>query len=265
MRRPTRGPLRPTSRRTDHPRPESPSRVDELRSEADAAFEAAVGAKESNDLGEAADAYREALTSYRTVLDEVDAGAAEIRAEIEASVESTQSALSAVETRRERRRDLAETLGAGERNFQVAVVAYAQGSRTLARIRFRQARDAFEEATDIIEDGDDDLLTPPVEVSVEPDRTFASTALRELLAVPEAATVALSDAGVDTLEELESAAELPWIPPAVESLSADLDDETETTVTLLSWWSGNGSHAFDAAATVSRRRDQAEYGFSRCS
>nr|WP_309243416.1 PQQ-binding-like beta-propeller repeat protein [Halorubrum ezzemoulense] len=249
----------------DRSRSDDSSRVDELRSEADAALEAAVAAKESNDLGEAADAYRAALTGYRAALDELDAGAAETRAEIEASVESTQGALSAVETRRERRRDLAETLEAGERNFQVAVVAYARGSRTLARIRFRQARDAFEEATELIEGGDHDLLAPPVEANVEPDRTFASAALRELPALPEAATAALSDAGVDTLGELESAAEPPWTPPAVEALSVDLDDGTETTATLLSWWNGDGNYAFDAAATVSRRRDQAEYGFDRCS
>jgi tetratricopeptide (TPR) repeat protein len=153
------------------------STVDELRSEADVALETAVAAKENNNFDETIHAYSEALSKYQAALDKLDAGAAETRAEIEASIDSTRDDLEVVKNLYEKRKELIGLLETAEHDFQVAIVAYAQGSQTLARIRFRQARDSFTDAVERITNSDHSLLTPPVDVSVEPDRELASNTL----------------------------------------------------------------------------------------
>ncbi|SDF44204.1 PQQ-like domain-containing protein [Halorubrum xinjiangense] len=252
---------------TDQSGTDASSRVDEFRSEAETALEMAVAAKENNLFDEAEDAYDVALTQYEAALDELDAGDAETRTKVEESIDAAHAELTALETLHEQQEEIIETLETAEHSFQVAIMAYVEGSQTLARIRFRQARDSFAEAVDIVEDSDEDLLSPPVEVSVQPDRELASTALSELPAVPEAAVASLSDAGVNEIDELEEREEPPWPPTPVETLATEetTSDRVETTLTLLSWWEDTDSHEFETAAAVSRRRDQAEYGFARSS
>lgn len=82
--------------------------------------------------------------------------------------------------------------------------------------------------------------------------------------IPEAETAVLADAGIETLTELESGETPPWIPPAVEPLTAEEppNDQVITTLAVLSWWT-EASTVFDAAAAVSRRRDQANYRFTQ--
>jgi len=241
--------------------------VGELRSEAEASVETAATARETADFGEAVDAYTEALTQYQAVLNEVDPGVTETRTEIEESIETIHKEIESVEAHEKQRTELIDRLNTAERSFQVGIVAYSEGNETLSGIRFRQARDAFEEAIDLVENSDQDLLTPPVEVNAQPDRELASTTLSELPMIPETATVALVESGIDTLNELESAEGPPWSPDVVKTLVAEetVSDSTVTTLTLLSWWNGTNSYAFDTVAEVSRRRDQADYGFSQSS
>jgi hypothetical protein len=240
--------------------------IDTLRSEAETAVETAVTARNNTNYAEAVDAYNEALTQYQAALKQLDTGATERRTEIQTAIESLRTDLEAIKTRSEQRDNLIELLNAAEQSFQVAIVAYVQGSQTLARIRFRQARNGFEEASAILEEGDD-LLTPPVEVSVQPDRELASTTLSALPVIPESETEALADAGIETLADLESSEEPPWIPPTVETLANNgmVNAEVVTTLIFLSWWNTTDKYEFDTLSTVSRRRDQADYGFTQSS
>jgi len=179
----------------------------------------------------------------------------------------TREKLNAVERQQEQRSDLIEILTTAERSFQVGIVAYTQGSKTLARIRFRQARDAFEGAIDILENSDEDLLTPPVEVNVKPERQLVSTTLSELPQVPETAAAGLANAGVATLDELEPSEESPWLPAVVEALVSEetIDQNVGITLTLLSWSDDTGNYEFDSEAAISRRREQADYGHAQSS
>ncbi|MDB9249185.1 hypothetical protein PN419_09295 [Halorubrum ezzemoulense] len=258
-------PAERASRETEHTT--DATSIDELRSEAESFRETAVDARANNDFDESIDAYGAAVARYQAILDELDTGAAESREEIEQSFDATREELETVRTLNDHRQELLETLKTAEQSFQVAIVAYTEGSQTLARIRFRQARDSFESALDLVEGSDEDLLSPPVKVSVEPDRTLPSTMLGELPAVPEPATASLADAEVETVTELESSEEPPWPPAVVETLVAeeDLDDEVATTLTLLSWVDGADTHEFGATTTVSQRHEQAVHGFTQSS
>ncbi|ELZ50787.1 pyrrolo-quinoline quinone [Halorubrum coriense DSM 10284] len=240
--------------------------IDTLRSEAETAVDTAISARKTANYTEAVDAYNKALTQYQAALKQLDTGSTERRTTIETAIDSVRTDLEAIKARSKQRDTLIELLDAAEQSFQVAIVAYVQGSQTLARIRFRQARNNFEEAMAILEESDD-LLTPTVEVSVQPDRELASTTLSALPVIPKLETEALADAGVETLGDLESSTESPWTPPTVETLATNgmLNAEAVTTLTFLSWWNTTDNYEFDTLSTVSRRRDQADYGFTQSS
>ena len=72
------------------------------------------------------------------------------RAEIDRQLDTTRQALAAVETHATQRTTITEALTTAEHSFRVAVIAYTGGSKTLARIRFRQARDSFTEAEELL-------------------------------------------------------------------------------------------------------------------
>ena len=250
---------------TEESEDDGASSVDELRSEAETALEAATTAREDSQFDEAVDAYTKAISHYQSALEGLNADNNETRTEIEESLDSTRDNLEAVRTRQEQRDDLREALKAGECSFQEGIIAYTEGGHTLAKIRFRQARGEFEQAVDLVENTDnDDLLNPPIEVSVQPDSELASTTLGELPPIPEAAVTKLADAGVETISDLESSDESPWPPAVVEPLVAEeiITDDAVAMLTLLSWWEDTDSYEFDTAAAISRRRDQAGHGFN---
>jgi hypothetical protein len=160
-----------------------------------------------------------------------------------------------------------EDLQPAERSLQEAIVAYIEDDQTLARIRFRQARDTFEDAHETITGSEEDLLIDPIEVSVQPDRELSSLTLSDLQVISEKAASALADAGIETVDELESSTESPWTPPKVAEVadSGAINDEEMTILTLLSWWYDDDSCEFDTAEAIERRQQQADHGFRQTS
>jgi hypothetical protein len=241
------------------------STAGEHRSNAETAIETALTAKSSNNLAEAVDAYSNAINEYQAAVESLDAEATEQRAEIEKEIESARADLEAVKTRHDQRNEVITALQAAERSIQEAIVAFVDDKQTISRIRFRQARDTFEEVITTIAETDDNLLTPPIELSIEPDRELSSTTLGELPAIPDVAASKLAETDVETINELGTSEEPPWIPPAVAELTdADaLSDETVAVLTILSWWHDGSSCKFETAEKVTRRQQQADYGFNQ--
>ncbi|TQQ81834.1 outer membrane protein assembly factor BamB family protein [Halonotius roseus] len=252
---------------TDDMPPASEVAADRHLTAAEAAIETAGTAASNANFSAAADAYSEAISEYNSVLAVLDAGATEQRAEIEAAIDSARADLETVETRHDQRNEIIEALKPAERSFQEAIVAYIENNQTVARIRFRQARDAFEEVHETISESENNLLGSSTEVSVQPDRELSSTTLSELVEIPEPAVDALSDAGIETLSDFESCDEWPWTPATVEKLVADgaIEENLATTLTLLSWLRDNEGCEFNAAEAVARRQEQADYGFNHAS
>ncbi len=231
---------------------------------AETAIETAFTAKSNGELSEAVAAYSEAISGYQTALDFLDSGADKQHTEIEQAIESIRADLETVTTLQEHRKDLIEALQPAERSFQEAVVAASQASKTVARIRFRQARDAFENARKTIAESEENLFTDPIEVTVQPDRELSSGMLNDLAAIPETAAAELVDAGIETVEDLGSGDESPWTPAAVEELVASdaIDQDIATSLTLLSWWHGDETYELDTTEAIERRHEQADYGFN---
>jgi len=246
---------------------DSPTPVEEHRLAAENAIETAVTARSNDNLSVAADAYSEALNEYDAALEELAAGATDQRTEIEQAVESTRADLEAVKTRREQQNEVIDDLQPAERSFQEAIVAYIQDDQTVARIRFRQARDTFEDAHETITDSEEDMLSDPIEVTVQPDRVPPSPAISELPVIPEPAATALADAGIETVDELDHNDQSPWTPAAVGELLANeaIEEDTATALTLVSWWHSDESYTFETAEVIERRQQQASYAFNHTS
>jgi tetratricopeptide (TPR) repeat protein len=244
---------------------DSRSVVEARRTAAETAIETAETARSNDNFTTAADAYSEALTAYQGALSALQAGATEQRSEIQDAIESTRTDLETVTTRRDQRNDVTDALQPAERSIQEAIVAFVNGDQTIARIRFRQARDAFDEAMEILDNSDVDVLSQPIEVDVEPDRALSSSTLRELPAISESAASTLAKAGIATVDELDNSEESPWIPPDVAELaeSEALSEDMVTVLTLLSWWGDDETYTFETAEAVSRRQQQADYGFNQ--
>lgn len=238
--------------------------VSELRAAADSQLETAITAEENDQFEKATNAYRDAIEHYRASKDRLAPTATEKRNEIVDAIESTRSELEAIEAFHEQRTEISELLKPAERSFQEAVVAATDGDLTISRIRFRQARDSFEDALKLIETSENNLLSPPIEVTVEPARELSPTTLAELPVIPETAVSELADTGIETVDDLETDHEPPWTPPTVVEVAEtdEMSDDVVTTLTLLSWWHDSESHEFDTLETVSRRQQQADYGFN---
>jgi len=237
----------------------------EHRNNADTAIETALTAKSNNNFVEAVDAYSDAINEYQAAIESLDVEATEQRAEIEEAIESTRADLGTIKTRHDQRSDVINALQPAERSVQEAIVAFVEDDQTVARIRFRQARDTLDEAIATIAESDVDPLSPPIELSVEPDRELSSTTLSELPAIPDVAASKLADADIEAIDDLDSSDESPWTPPSVAELtdSDALSDETVTMLTMLSWWHDDGSCEFETAEKVALRQKQADYGFNQ--
>jgi hypothetical protein len=212
----------------------------------------------------AVDSCEEAITKIEQAIAGSDSDSNQ---ELKTMLTDAQTTLETVTERREQQTEIVEALEPAERSFQEAIVAYIDNNQTVARIRFRQARDAFEEVHETIAESENDLLGSSTEVSVQPDRELSSTTLSELVEIPEPAVDALSDAGIETLSDFESCDEWPWTPATVEKLVADgaIEENLATTLTLLSWLRDDEGCEFNAAEAVARRQEQADYGFNHAS
>jgi tetratricopeptide (TPR) repeat protein len=243
----------------------STSAVKDNQTAAETAIEAAVTAKSNGNLAEAADKYNEALTEYQSALSSLPVDDTAKRAEIEQEIETTREELGTVQARQEQLNEAIEALQAAERNIQEAIVAYVEDNQTIARIRFRQARDALGGAMDTIAKTENNLFFSPIEVSVEPDRELSSTILSELPTISEAAANKLADAGIDIVDDLIAGDESPWVPPTVAELtdSESIENEEITVLTVLSWWHDDNNYAFETVEALGRRQQQADYGFNQ--
>ena len=214
---------------------------------------------------QAADAYEEAISHLEQAIagDDDDE---ESREALKAEIKETTASLASVSAVIEARESVTPTLQAAERSFKEAIARYAANEQTVARIRFRQARDAFEDAQQVIDDSDAEMLAQPIEVSFEQEATLPSLALEELAVLDESTIETLSVVDTELITDLEADPENEDItPPVVSDLeeSNGISSEETALLTILSWWYEGDSREFGNEAELSQRYNQADYGFDQ--
>ena len=236
---------------------------DKLRESATKLLIQAEGAEADEQYQQATDAYEEAISHFEQAAAGVDNGS---KTQLESEIEEARAALDSLTAIREDINSLTSTLQAAERSFKEAIARYAADERTVARIRFRQARDGFKAAQQTITESDTELLAQPIEVSFEQEATLPSMVLEELAVLEEATVETLAAVDIESITDLEADPENEEMTPAVVNdlqQSAETGSEETTLLTILSWWHEGASREFGSEAKLSQRYEQADYGFDQ--
>lgn len=213
---------------------------------------------------EASGQYQQATEAYERVINILEQRTTEESEELKPEIQEIQAALKHVTTVGEEHESIATTLQAAERSFKEAIVRYVAGNQTVARIRFRQARDAFEDTQQKIVESDAELLAQPISVSFEEEVTLSSMALEEITVLDESTLETLSAVDIESFSDLEADGE-KITPTVVSDLqqSDEINDEEAGLLTMCSWWYEGDSREFTSETVISRRHEQAQYGFNR--
>ena len=151
------------------------------------------------------------------------------------------------------RETISATIQPAERSFKEGIARYIGGSQTVARIRFRQARDAFEEADQVISTNDTEIFAQPIGISFEQQATLPSETLEDLTLVEESTIETLATAGIESITDLESDTN-KIKPEVVTDLRSreDITAEEADILTILSWWYEGDSREFGNEAELSQ-------------
>lgn len=219
---------------------------------------------EETSLDDATDDLSEALRYYRAAADKVDDPDQE--AEIERTVGTLRENRNKLKAQLESQTTLNEALQAGEESFQEAIRAYVTDEKTLSRIRFRQARDRFEEASNTVEESDTELLATPVTVTVTTDRELPTMHISDLPGFDTETAATLESEGITTASDLTDDEAEAVVTDDITELSTDnaLSESVMTRLTMLSWLHTQNTFDFCTGQDISRRYRQAKRGFEEC-
>ena len=235
--------------------------VDQLRQSATEEITKAREAEARGHYQRAETAYVEAISDLEQAADDAEEEAKE---ELNVKVEEIQAALNSVRAANHERDSVVNTLQTAERSFNEAIPRYAAGNHTVARIRFRQARDTFEDARQTIIRSDKELLAQPIQLSFEEEATLQSLAIEELGVLEESTVEMLAAADIQSIRDLEADTE-EISPPVISDLqhSNKINREEAALLTILSWWYEGDDQEFASEIEISRRYEQADYGFNQ--
>lgn len=166
-----------TKSNQNHPNAE---RVDvmELRNEADELLIKADSLKDDGKFAEASDLYQEATEQYNTAVEQCNDE--DIIQELKEEFKIVEQKQNKVKTKTEEISKVRDTLELGESSLQTAIAADVSDESTIARIRYRQARDQYKTALEQIEETDIDLFTDPIEIAVNRERSVESRSISDI-------------------------------------------------------------------------------------
>lgn len=224
--------------------------VHNLVADGDEAVLRAKNSREVGDLSAAIEHYTEGLDAYRkaTVPLADDADQLEL---IEDTIQQVEEDRQVIQTLQNDRTELQEALEAAENDLREAIVAHAEGKQTLAKLRYRQAVDAYDTTVEIL-DKNEGLLEQPISVSVGPARNRLPQPLKVLPQLESPVYDSLVNHGLETLNDIQTADE--------EALSKicnleTVDDQQKALLAVLAnWQNGDEDRVFDDREMIESRR-----------
>ena len=240
---------------------------DVLRDDADELVVDATAAREDGDLATAISLYDEALDLYKAAVDEIDDE--ETKDELKETIAQTNSDRETLSQIQSRRGDLTEALQLGETSFQTAVAAHVNGEYTVAKLRYRQARDQYQRALDELTGSDHELLSEAVQVAVDREKDISPGAVSTVIDLSEETVDALTEAGIETVADLQAAqttsaddTEIETVDPVEELREAEtITEEVAARLTALYWWHDQETYQFTTETAIHQRYDQASAGY----
>jgi len=220
-------------------------------------------AEGNGNLQEAQEHYETAIEQYEQASGALDADSEDPLDKLDNGIENLETRLESVTNQREQITRLNKTIKKAERSFQEAIIGCANDSQTVSTTRFRQARDAFAEATEIAEGGSNSLLGSPVRCDVTPQLSLSATSLEDISGISGETVAALAAADIETIHDLDPVTDLDN-----KKTASGLDEEIITTddeitvLTILSWLNMSEPYVFDTLSVINQRHTQAKYGFT---
>ena len=236
--------------------------VDQLITDGNEAIESNKQAYRNNEYRTAVESLSNAIEYYQAAIDRIS-NPNKI-ADLEETIADAKAEKRRIESITTVQTAVKEALQTGERNFKEAIARYAADNQTVARIRFRQARDAYEEARQTIENSEIEMFAEPIEMSFEEETTLPSIAIEELAAVDDATLNALSAVDVESLTDIGD--DTDEITPAVLTdlqQNGEISDKEATLLAVLSWWYEGDIHVFFSKKEISQRYKKANCGFDQ--
>ena len=150
----------------------------------------------------------------------------------------------------------------GEKSFREAVAAYVNDSKTVANIRFRQARDQYQDALTRIERSDQDIFREQIEVSNKIGIDPPPEKIADIPVLSDESISALNKYGIELITDIGNGNPSMIVPDDIDKLNNNISTEyREFDMIVISWWYDEESQVFDSRKTVSIRCNQAERGF----
>lgn len=248
--------------------PAYPSDVDAAIQNCERVAEAAATARREGSFGEASGRYDTAIAGYRTVLERLPA-ADDRRDAVETTLTDLEDSRRQLTAQQERRETVDSRLTAAEDSFQTAVRAHLEQEQTVAKIRYRQARDSFEEALELVA-ADPAVLTTPIQVAPDANALAVSGSLADHTALSTATTDALGADEITAVADLQAHTTGPAGPDhdASESPRTLRDlfesmavDQADIPTLLALAWQQTESVSFAVRRDIQRRFEQATAGY----
>ena len=186
--------------------------VMELRNSADELLIEADSLQNDGKLDEASNLFQTAIEQYDTAVEQCDDD--EIIEELNEEVERIEQKQDKIKALSETLPEVQEALELGEGSLQTAIAAHVGDESTIARIRYRQARDQYQTALEQIEATDVALFSNPIEVSVNRERSVESQSLDDIFELTTDKKKNLDETGLRTISDLQS-----------EKVTLDVDNE----------------------------------------
>ena len=231
--------------------------VADIWDEAEAALSTATDAESDGDYTEALDEYSRGIRACERALESLPDGD-ERRGEIAAVLKRAREERENLSQAQEKRAELVDTLETAETHFQTAVAAPASDKIVIPRERYRQARNAYDDALDTLNELDMTVLENGVSVSPDPTVDPPPERLNEFPGVHPGAQDALAEEGLETVTELRNA--------EAETLEVlrehdEIGDRLGVRLAGLNRWHGGDPVTFPDREAIERRRDLAQEAY----
>lgn len=238
-----------------------------LRDDADEIVVNATAAREDGDLATAITLYDEAINLYKTAVDEINDE--ESKDEIKEMISQTNTDRETLVQLQNQRGDLKNALQLGETSFQTAVAAHVNSEYTVAKLRYRQARDQYQRALDELRRSDYELLSETIQVVVEREKDIIPGAIATVIDIPKEAIDALTDAGIETVADLQDVKTTATEDGKIETISKVeeleeqriITEEKAAQLTALYWWHDRETYQFTTKGAIRQRYDQSSAGY----
>jgi tetratricopeptide (TPR) repeat protein len=160
------------------------------------------------------------------------------------------------------RENVERELTKAESSFHTAISAHVSGQKSLARIRYRQAREQYNDVLAAINSAPKNVLYGGLDIQTtfEGDRPP-----REISKIHTTNDIVLSDQDRDAVDEyLGSIANLSMNGISELHQNVSLDGEFGGLLLVLAWWNDGEIRAFENTSTIELLERLAAVGFASC-